>query len=241
MTESVNKIDVLDKGYVRLVDTLGDELSVVNAARVSYDKESKAREDGSLTIADQRLIKFLWDEGHTSPFRHSAMTFEVYAPLMVARQWWKYAVASTHTDDQNGWNESSRRYITENEEFYIPKGHEWRSKPENSKQGSGEPLLSDVGGYFTNKLWDTIESGKKLYDKALEAGVAPEQARLFLPAYGMYVRWRWTVSLHGVLNFLDQRLESDAQAEIRDYAVAVKDLTKQSFPYVYEVAFSDTR
>jgi thymidylate synthase (FAD) len=241
MTESSNKIDVLDKGYVRLVDTLGDELSVVNAARVSYDKESKAREDGSLTIADQRLIKFLWDEGHTSPFRHSAMTFEVYAPLMVARQWWKYAVASTHTDDQNGWNESSRRYITENEEFYIPKGHEWRSKPENSKQGSGEALVSDVGGYFTNKLWDTIESGKKLYDKALQAGVAPEQARLFLPAYGMYVRWRWTVSLHGVLNFLEQRLESDAQAEIRDYAVAVKDLTKQSFPYVYEVAFSDTR
>jgi len=241
MTESINKIDVLDKGYVRLVDTLGDELSVVNAARVSYDKESKTREDGSLTIADQRLIKFLWDEGHTSPFRHSAMTFEVYAPLMVARQWWKYAVASTHTDDQNGWNESSRRYITENEEFYIPKGHEWRSKPENSKQGSGEPLVTDVGGYFTNKLWDTIETGKKLYDKALEAGVAPEQARLFLPAYGMYVRWRWTVSLHGVLNFLEQRLESDAQAEIRDYAVAVRDLTKQSFPYVYEVAFSDTR
>jgi thymidylate synthase (FAD) len=241
MTEAINKINVLDQGYVRLVDTLGDELSVVNAARVSYDKESKPREDGSLTIADQRLIKFLWDEKHTSPFRHSAMTFEVYAPLMVARQWWKYAVASTHTDDQNGWNESSRRYITENEEFYIPKGHEWRSKPENSKQGSGEPLVTDVGGYFTNKLWDTIESGKKLYDKALEAGVAPEQARLFLPAYGMYVRWRWTVSLHGVLNFLEQRLESDAQAEIRDYAVAVRDLTKQSFPYVYEVAFSDTR
>jgi thymidylate synthase (FAD) len=239
MTESINKIDVLDKGYVRLVDILGNELSVVNAARVSYDKESKSRIDGSLTIADQRLIKFLWDEKHTSPFRHSAMTFEVYAPLMVARQWWKYAVASTHTDDQNGWNESSRRYITENEEFYIPKGDEWRSKPENSKQGSGEPLVSDIGGYFTNKLWDTIESGKKLYDKALEAGIAPEQARLFLPAYGMYVRWRWTVSLHGVLNFLEQRLESDAQAEIRDYAVAVRDLTKQSFPYVYEVAFSD--
>ena len=102
-------------------------------------------------------------------------------------------------------------------------------------------MVTDVGGYFTNKLWDTIESGKKLYDKALEAGIAPEQARLFLPAYGMYVRWRWTVSLHGVLNFLEQRLESDAQAEIRDYAVAVRDLTKQSFPYVYEVAFSDTR
>ena len=117
-----NKIDVLDKGYVRLVDTMGNDLSIANAARVSYDKESKTREDGSLNINDQRLIKFLWNERHTSPFRHAAMTFEVYAPLFVARQWWKHAVASTHIDDQNGWNESSRRYITENEEFYIPKG-----------------------------------------------------------------------------------------------------------------------
>ena len=233
------KINILDKGYVRLVDTLGDDLSIANAARVSYDKESRLREDGSLTIADQRLIKFLWDEGHTSPFRHAAMTFEVYAPLFVARQWWKHTVASSHVDDQNGWNESSRRYITENEEFYIPKGHEWRSKPENSKQGSGEALVSDVGGYFTNKLWDTIESGKKLYDKALQAGVAPEQARLFLPAYGMYVRWRWTVSLHGALNFLNQRLPQDAQYEIREYAEAIKELTKQSFPYTYQVALGE--
>jgi thymidylate synthase (FAD) len=234
------KIDVLDKGYVRLVDQLGSDLSVANAARVSYDKESKLREDGSLTIADQKLISFLWKEKHTSPFRHAAVTFEVYAPLVVARQWWKYAVASTHIDDQNGWNESSRRYITENEEFYIPKGNEWRSKPENSKQGSGDPLVSDIGGYFTNKLWDTVESGKKLYDKALEAGIAPEQARLFLPAYGMYVRWRWTVSLHGVLTFLEQRLPSDAQREIQDYAKAVKELTQESFPETYRIVLGET-
>jgi thymidylate synthase (FAD) len=233
------KIDVLDKGYVRLVDQLGNDLSIANAARVSYDKESRLRDDGSLTIADQRLIKFLWEEKHTSPFRHSAMTFEVYAPLVVARQWWKYAVASTHIDDQNGWNESSRRYITENEEFYIPKGDQWRSKPENSKQGSGEPLSSEIGGWFTNKLWDTVESGKKLYDKALEAGIAPEQARLFLPAYGMYVRWRWTVSLHGVLTFLEQRLPSDAQKEIQDYAKAVKELTKESFPETYKIVLGE--
>jgi thymidylate synthase (FAD) len=227
------KIDVLDKGYVRLVDVLGNDLSVANAARVSYDKESK-----DMSERDAKLIKFLWDENHTSPFRHAAMTFEIYAPLMVARQWWKYAVSSTHVDDQNGWNESSRRYITENEEFYMPKGDQWRSKPENSKQGSGPALSSDVGGWFSSKLWDTVENGKRLYDKALEAGVAPEQARLFLPAYGMYVRWRWTVSLHGILNFLEQRLEHDAQSEIRDYALAVKELTKDTFPYTYEVVFN---
>jgi len=168
------------------------------------------------------------------------MTFEVYAPLFVARQWWKHAVASTHLDDQNGWNESSRRYITENEEFYLPKGNEWRSKPENSKQGSGTPLEAEVGGWFTNKLFDITEMGKNLYDKAMEAGIAPEQARLFLPAYGMYVRWRWTVSLHGVLSFLDQRLPQDAQYEIREYAEAVKELTKDSFPYTYSIVFGQS-
>jgi thymidylate synthase (FAD) len=229
------KIAVLDKGYVRLVDTLGNDLSVANAARVSYDKQSE-----EMSERDARLIKFLWDEKHTSPFRHAAMTFEVYAPLFVARQWWKHAVASTHLDDQNGWNESSRRYITENEEFYLPKGNEWRSKPENSKQGSGTPLEAEVGGWFTNKLFDITEMGKNLYDKAMEAGIAPEQARLFLPAYGMYVRWRWTVSLHGVLSFLDQRLPQDAQYEIREYAEAVKELTKDSFPYTYSIVFGQS-
>lgn len=226
-------INVLDKGYVRLVDTMGDDLAVVNAARVSYDKESY-----EFTDKDKGLLKFLWREDHTSPFRHASVSFEIYAPLFVARQWWKYAVASTHVDDQNGWNESSRRYITEDEEFYIPRGSEWRSKPENSKQGSGEPLEDSVGGWFTNKLFDIAEEGNKLYKEALEAGIAPEQARLFLPAYGMYVRWRWTTSLHGLLHFLDQRLKNDAQSEIRDYADAVLELTKDKFPETFKVVFN---
>lgn len=233
------KIDVLDKGYIRLVDTMGSDLSIANAARVSYDKESKLRIDGSLTIADQKLIEFLWREKHTSPFRHSALTFEVYAPLMVARQWWKYAVASTHIDDQNGWNESSRRYITENEEFYIPASNEWRSKPENSKQGSGPVVEDNVGLGMYVKLTNYIDQGVKFYEDAINIGIAPEQARLFLPAYGMYVRWRWTVSLQGVLTFLEQRLEHDAQVEIQEYAKAVRDLTKQSFPYTFKVAFNE--
>ena len=218
-----NKIDVLDKGYVRLVDVLGNDLSIVNAARVSYDKESS-----NFEARDEKLIEFLIREGHTSPLRHAAITFEVYAPLMVARQWWKYAVASTHIDDQNGWNESSRRYITEKEEFYMPS--QWRSKPENSKQGSGPALDICTSDNLTKELIDFIDYGQALYDKALEQDVAPEQARLFLPAYGMYVRWRWTVSLQGILTFLGQRLEHDAQVEIQDYAKAVRDLTEQAFP-----------
>jgi thymidylate synthase (FAD) len=229
-----NKINVLDKGYVRLVDTLGNDLSVANAARVSYDKES-----AEFDSKDEKLIKFLLREGHTSPFRHAALTFEVYAPLFVARQWWKYAVSSTHVDDQNGWNESSRRYITEDEEFYVPSASSWRSKPENSKQGSGEPIHFSLGYHYTNKLNELIDVGTKLYHDAMSDNIAPEIARLFLPAYGMYVRWRWTTSLQGVMTFLDQRLEHDAQKEIQDYAFAVKDLAHQAFPQTFKALHND--
>jgi len=222
----MNKIDVLDKGYVRLVDVLGSDLSIVNAARVSYDKEST-----EITEKDIKLIAFLIREGHTSPLRHAALTFEVYAPLMVARQHWKYTVASTHIDDQNGWNESSRRYITEKEEFYLPLGDQWRSKPENSKQGSGAPVDIGVGEFYTEKLNDLIEYSQSLYQKALDDNIAPELARLFLPAYGMYVRYRWTVSLQGVITFLTQRLEHDAQVEIQEYAKVINELTTEAFPH----------
>ena len=223
------KLNVLDKGYVRLVDAMGSDLSVVNAARVSYDKESDTIDD-----RDKKLIKFLIREGHTSPFRHSALTFEVYAPLFVARQWWKYAVSSTHVDDQNGWNESSRRYITEEAEFYVPEKDQWRSKPENSKQGSGEPIDSVSGKFHTHILNKVVEEGVIHYQNAMQDGVAPELARLFLPAYAMYVRWRWTVSLQGVITFLDQRLEHDAQWEIQQYSKAVLELTRQKFPATFE-------
>jgi thymidylate synthase (FAD) len=223
------KIDVLDKGYVRLVDHMGSDLSVVNAARVSYDKEV-----AEMSEKDSRLLSFLVREKHTSPFRHAALTFEVYAPLVVARQWWKYAVASSHVDDQNGWNESSRRYITEAEEFYVPSPPEWRSKPENSKQGSGEPVDVLVGQRFTDRLEETIRLGEEAYVSAMEEGIAPELARLFLPAYGMYVRWRWTVSLQGVMTFLEQRLPHDAQSEIREYADAVHTLSSSVFSETFK-------
>jgi thymidylate synthase (FAD) len=225
-----NHLKVLDKGYVRIVDSLGNDLSVVNAARVSYDKEST-----EFTAKDEGLIKFLVREGHTSPFRHAALTFEVYAPLFVARQWWKYAVASSHVDDQNGWNESSRRYITEDEEFYVPSASSWRSKPENSKQGSGEPIHYSNGAYYTNKLNELVVQGEKLYQDAMKDNIAPELARLFLPAYGLYVRWRWTASLQGVMTFLDQRLGHDAQVEIQEYAKAVEALTTNAFPSTMNV------
>jgi thymidylate synthase (FAD) len=219
MDNHIEIIKVLDKGYVRLVDSMGSDLSVVNSARVSYSKESS-----ELTDKDIRLIKFLAREGHTSPFRHAFLQFEVYAPLMVARQWWKYVVGSDHTMDS--WNESSRRYITEEAEFYSPE--EWREAPESSKQGSGE--VSDKSGEMQYLLDEHIKASKFLYEKALESGICAEQARLFLPAYGMYVRWYWSTSLQGVCHFLNQRLAHDSQKEIQLYAKAVLDLAIQRFP-----------
>lgn len=224
----MNHIDVLDKGYVRLVDHMGDDLSAVNAARVSYDKESN-----ELSAKDEKLLSFLLREGHSSPFRHAAVCYEVYAPLFVARQWWKYAVASSHVDDQNGWNESSRRYITEEPVFHIPNHTEWRKKPENSKQGSGGLFSEGMGTYFSKRLGEVIDISLREYESALQMGVAPEQARLFLAAYGMYVRWRWTTSVQGVLHFLSQRLEHDAQKEIQVYAQAVHKLTEPLYPVTF--------
>ena len=227
----MEKINVLNFGYVSLISTMGNDLEVANAARVSFDKRSELNEDGSLKKKDEKLINFLWKEEHTSPFRHCVLSFEIYAPLMIARQHWKYAVASTFVDDQNGWNESSRRYITEEPAFYIPTADMWRSAPENYKQGSGDPINYGLGIELTMKLFNLIEAAEKDYNHAIEVGVCAEQARLFLPAYGMYVRYRWTTSLHGVMHFVQQRLAHDAQVEIQEYAKAMSALAEKTFPY----------
>lgn len=225
-----DRISVLDNnGYVRLVDVMGSDLTVANAARVSYAKES-----AELSERDIRLIKFLAKEGHTSPFRHAIAQFEIYAPLMVARQHWKYIVGSAHMegtgDSLDAWNESSRRYVTEEPTFYIPQADEWRSAPENSKQGSGKAVPVDIGFSALCKLGGIVDRGVREYEWALENGICAEQARLFLPAYGMYVRWYWTASLQSIAHFLAQRLEHDAQSEIRDYAKAILTLIEPRFP-----------
>jgi Predicted alternative thymidylate synthase len=124
--------------------------------------------------------------------------------------------------------------ITEEPVFYVPAADEWRSRLENSKQGSGDPVPAESGESFTKELTEYAEQGIALYEKALASGVCAEQARLFLPAYGMYVRWYWTASLQAVSHFLAQRLEHDAQKEIREYAKAVYELIKPLFPVSIE-------
>lgn len=221
----MEKKKVLDKGYIIFHEdgSTGSDLTVVNAARVSFNKKKYEMSEG-----DKGLIKFLARHGHTSPFRHCFLQFEIYAPLMVARQWWKYVVGSDYTDPMKAWNESSRRYITEIPTFHIP--DQFRLVPEDKKQGSGGPVDSSTNQMLRAMLIDYIEEGERKYEKALQLGVAPEQARLFLPAYGMYVRFYWSASLQGVAHFLNQRLEEDAQKEIQDYAKEVRYFAEKRFP-----------
>lgn len=213
---------------------MGNDLSVVNAARVSYQKESIRFEK-----RDESLLRFLAKQGHTSPYRHAVVSIEAYAPLLVKNQWIKHVVGGQHTDineiDVNldpffAWNESSRRYVTEDEEFLETQDNEWRTKPANSKQGSGSTMDRTHGRVWSELLRKQQQEGLRIYKAALASGVAPEQARLFLPAYGLYVRWRWTTSLQGVIHFLSLRKAHDSQTEIREYAAAVEQVVKAEFP-----------
>jgi len=218
-------IKVLDKGYVRLINNMGSDLDIVNSARVSFNKETTSLEE-----KDIKLINFLVKEKHDSVLRHCILSLEVYAPLMVARQWWKHHIGASSLDGQDGWNESSRRYITEKEEFYIPDSDGWRSAPENLKQGSGASVDRVTGSKYLQRLQASVYRGIKDYEHALADGIAPEQARLLLPAYAMYVRWRWTASLNAVLHFVSLRNKEDAQYEIAQYAKAIESIIEEYYP-----------
>lgn len=231
-----NYITALDKGYVRLVEHMGSDLLVTNSARASYMKESVEFDD-----KDARLIAFLGRRKEFEPFRHAFMSFEIKAPLMVCRQWYRYAVASNHGELTMAWSEASRRYVTMEPEFYIPAPDEWRTKPANSKQGSAEPLDVMEGKMLTWTIEQAIEDGLARYNYALEKGVAPEIARGFLPAYFMYTVWRWSCSLQSVLFFLSQRLKDDAQKEIQEYARAVAEVVEPLYPYSYKAFLGEDK
>jgi thymidylate synthase (FAD) len=231
------KIDVLDKGYVRLVDHMGSDASIINAARVSYDKECVPNGDGSLKERDESLMAYLVRKNEMSVFRQSTVQFEIYMPLMVARQYWKYIVGAAHIDDGVCMNETSRRYVTEVPTFYIPDLDQWREAPDNSKQGSGEQIDPRIGQVATDELMKYVGRGIEFYNYWMTMGICAEQARLFLPAYGMYVRVRTTMSLAALIHLLKERLEHGAQVEFQEYAKALRDLTAPLFPVTFKTIF----
>jgi thymidylate synthase (FAD) len=241
-------VDLGSLGSVLLVDHLGDDLTVVNAARASYRQSSKTLDERGI-----RLLSFLARNGHTSPFRHAVLSFEIDAPLMVARQWFKYRIGSVHTADTADapsidWdgqgddgsddplqarNEASRRYVRDDPAFYVPASGAWRSRPGHSKQGSGETIDDADGAPWTKLLQWHIDVGTAAYTRAIAFGIAPEQARLFLPAYALRTSWRWTASLQAVAHFVSQRIDTHAQWEIRQFAGAIDMLTAAVYPQAY--------
>lgn len=225
-----NAIRVLDKGYVRLVDHMGSDISPINAARVSFDKESELV-DGVLDSRDVKLINYLVRNNEMAVFRQATVQFEIYMPLMTARQYWKYVVGVANVQDGICLNESSRRYITEIPTFYIPEATQWRAVPENKKQGSSEiPVDPRLGAVATQQLIEYVDRGVELYEYWNSVGFAPEMTRLFLPAYGMYVRCRTTMSLAALIHLLQERMDSHAQGEFQEYARAMRDSVKTLFP-----------
>lgn len=209
----MSKIDVLDKGFVRLVDVMGSDLSVVNSARISFASESK-----TFGARDEKLLKYLWEHRHTSPFRHATLQFHIRAPLFVIRQWQKHQVGCS-------WNEVSGRYVQFEAEFYTPEV--WREQHESNKQGSRGEISDQEGASwsYANALLFCVEE----YQRLLGLGVCKEQARMVLPL-SLYTECYWTASLQAVIHFLSLREDSHAQLEIQWYAQAIRELASDSFP-----------
>lgn len=226
------KLPILDKGYIRLVDSMGADLTSVNAAKASFMKASK-----ELGPKEESLLNYLIRKNEFSPFRHATLQFEVKAPIQVCRQWWKYSVGSNHGEHFVGWNEASRRYLTTDIEFYIPE--QFFSVPDNKKQGSGGPVSETTNQAWRRQFYNTFENLLALYEEAIKDGICPQQARGILPGYNTYTTWQWTTSLQSVLFFLKERLSLDAQDEIREYANGVLKIVFQRFPKTVELVLPE--
>ena len=216
------KIDPLQDtiSQIELIDSMGNDLSVVNDARASFERESN-----QLNEKDIKLIRYLIKFNHTSPFRGVTFKFKVKGPLYVARQWFKHVVASNHCNEQLGWNEKSLRYVEVSPEFYIPSL--FRKQAEHNKQSS-EGIIED-NATATKKYCEAIHKQYEVYTNLLEMGVCREQARGVLPTC-IYTTWVWTVSLQAVLHFISLRRGKGAQTEIQAYAKAVLQLINPIVP-----------
>ena len=201
---------------VELVDSMGTDLTVVNAARVSFDKHHE-----EVTSGDEKLIAYLARHGHWTPFGPTQLQFRISAPIFVARQLVKHQVGLV-------WNEVSRRYVDGVPTFYIPSPSQWRSRAEDKKQGSGKEFI-DLNFKITDKVIDLHTDALDLYKQLLRDKVAPEQARLVLPQ-SMYTEWYWTGSLYAFARVCNLRISEDAQEETKEVAQLISTLINNKFP-----------
>ena len=219
------RYNVLDKGYLELVDKLGDDLTPVNAARVSFGGRSNDFED-----RDRKLVKYLIKHKHHSPFRHQHIMLVIKAPEFVMRQWYKHVVGiettSSSSTKDHAWNEISGRYV-EVEEYYHPTA--WRKQSKDNKQASDGELGEIEQLSMHNLYMDYLKNLEMTYERMINSGVAKEQARILLPL-SQYTKVWWTASFQSVMNFIELRDESTAQWEIQQYAQALKQIMGEVFP-----------
>jgi thymidylate synthase (FAD) len=228
-------IGVLDKGFIRVVDYMGDDAAIVQGARVSYGRGTKK------TSTDRGLIRYLMRHRHTTPFELAELKLHVRAPIFVTRQWFRHRTASI--------NEYSARYSVLEREFYIPDTGSIAAQSESNRQGRGEAmspaqadeisriLKDDAAHCYDNYLLMLNETADGQVIDESKAGLARELARINLPI-GIYTQFYWKVNLWNLLRFLSLRADAHAQYEIRAYADAMLDIVQQWVPYAHE-AFTD--
>ena len=226
------KTKVLDKGFIEVIDSLGNDLTVVNSARVSFGKRKS-----TWSASDRRLCKYLAKHKHYSPFRHLQVQFHIKAPEFVMRQWYKHVVGiettSNSSTKDHAWNEISGRYVPV-EEFYIPEI--WRKQSEDNKQASeGQFEKSEYDYQFVDINWTNAhEICVSAYKQLIEIGMAKEQARCILPLT-LYTEVYWTASFQAIMNFIELRNEKTSQIEIQEYAKSLLECMYDTFPKITEI------
>ncbi len=238
-TNKMKKIDVLDYGFVELVDYMGNDLTVVNAARVSFNKESdwdsepdwNMVRERKLSKKDEKLISYLAKHKHWTPFAHPQITLRIKAPIFIRTQLFKHKVGFVE-------NEVSRRYVSESPVVYSPR---WRGKPTGgAKQGSEDFMPINEQYNTANRHYEfTIKDAVETYQQLIDLGVAPEQARSVLPQ-GTYTEWWWTGSLSAFARVYHQRSDVHAQWEVRQYADAIAKIIQPLFPVSWKTLTNST-
>jgi thymidylate synthase (FAD) len=217
-------VKVLDKGFVRLVDVMGNDESITQAARVSYGKGTKQLNE------DIGLIRYLMRHQHTTPFEMVEFKFHCRMPIFVARQWIRHRTANV--------NEYSGRYSEMKDEFYTPNPNDIRPQSVLNKQGRSEDTLPDgMADQAANAFKSGQDDAYAQYQEFLEQGIAREIARINLPVSN-YTEWYWKIDLHNLFHFLRLRIDAHAQYEIRVFAEAIAELVKPFVPHAWQ-AFED--
>jgi len=211
---------VLDHGFVRLDDAMADDLSVVNAARVSF-----ARRKDEMDESDEGLIRFLMRDRHGTPFEHNSFRFHIRSPIFVAREWMRHRVGS--------FNEFSMRYAKATDDFYVPEAEDVRSQVGKPGAYTFEPVSPELAEQTREELRALYDAAYATYARLVEQGVARELARSVMPV-GAYTEFYWTVNARSLMNFVSLRAAETAQREIRRYADACERFLAERMPVTYD-------